>query len=51
MYFRYMNILLEEVIYEDSEETRYNYDTLYVKGRSIRFIHIPKHVSFRIRHR
>lgn len=40
-----MNILLENVIYEDGEEHCFKYDTLYVKGRNIRYIHIPKHVS------
>ncbi|XP_065201986.1 U7 snRNA-associated Sm-like protein LSm10 [Planococcus citri] len=43
----YMNILLEEVIYEDCEENSYNYETLYVKGRNIRYIHIPKHLLVR----
>lgn len=39
-----MNILLENVVYEDSEENCYNYEALYVKGRNIRYIQIPKHV-------
>lgn len=45
-FFSYMNIMLEDVTYENNDGNCINYETMYVKGRSIRYIHLPKNVSY-----
>ncbi|XKL64757.1 hypothetical protein PGB90_004843 [Kerria lacca] len=41
----YMNISLEKAQFEDYNGNQYFYDTLYIRGRNIRFFHIPKEIS------
>lgn len=40
-----MNISLENAVLENCDQVQFHYDNLYVKGRNIRYIHIPKEVS------
>lgn len=44
-YFSYMNITLEAAQLVNLDGYCYHYDTMYIKGRNIRFIHLPKQVS------
>lgn len=39
-----MNISLENALLEDIDQVRFKYENLYIKGRHIRYIHIPKEV-------
>lgn len=42
-----MNISFENALLEDCDEVRFKYDNLYIKGRHIRYIHLPKEVRLR----
>ncbi|KAK7604027.1 hypothetical protein V9T40_004300 [Parthenolecanium corni] len=43
----YMNISLENALLEDIDQVRFKYENLYIKGRHIRYIHIPKELTVR----
>lgn len=41
----FMNVDLEDVVFYNSRGSKHHFEKFFVKGRLIRFVHIPKHLS------
>lgn len=41
----FMNIDLEDVIFYNSRGVAHKFDEFFIRGRLIRYVHIPKHLS------